>query len=256
MNETLRRLMERLLGKTEDGRLPGAPSLDGTAMEALLRLERLAQIGRMTAAFAHDARTPMHVISSALETMAAGAGGRGAARVELRAAQRSSKKLLHMLNDILDFAKGERGPIKDHTLEEAAEAALSLVETTCSKHGIAVKRLWGRTPATKFHLRAIEGVFYNVFNNAIDAMPDGGSLTVKTASNKKSFWASVRDTGGGMSPETLARLSSPGFTTKESGSGMGLYLSRQILAESGGELDFESQEGKGTTVTLRFKRKT
>jgi signal transduction histidine kinase len=254
MNETLRRIVERLLGQSADGLPMDAASLDHTAMEALLRLERLAQIGRMTAAFAHDARTPIHILASTLESCAT--DGRAPTRVETRAAQRSAKKIQHMLADILDFAKGERGPLKDHTLEEAAEAALSIVETTCAKHGIAVKRSWGRTPPLKIRLRAVEGVFYNLFINAIEAMPNGGTLSIKTSAGRKGLCAVVRDTGGGMSPETLRRLSSPGFTTKESGSGMGLYLSRQILAEHGGELIFESHEGKGTTALLRFQRPT
>ncbi|MBI4678002.1 MAG: HAMP domain-containing histidine kinase [Elusimicrobia bacterium] len=254
MNETLRRIVERLLGRPHEEPRTGAPSLDHAAMEALLRLERLAQIGRMTAAFAHDVRTPLHVISSTLESVGASPAGRGALRAELRAAQRSCKKVRSMLSDILDFAKGERGPVRDHPLEAAASAALSLVETTCAKRGIVIKRLWAKTPPVRIHLRAVEGVFYNVFNNAVDAMPDGGTLTVKTSSNKRRIWAAVKDTGAGMPAETLERLSSPGFTTKESGSGMGLYLSRQILAEHGGEIHFESQEGKGTTVFIRFKR--
>ncbi|MBI5624830.1 MAG: HAMP domain-containing histidine kinase [Elusimicrobia bacterium] len=254
MNETLRRIVGRLLGQSADGLPLDAASLDHNAMEALLRLERLAQIGRMTAAFAHDVRTPIHVLASTLETCAT--DGRPPTRVEYRAAQRSCKKVQHMLTDILDFAKGEQGPVREHTLEEAAEAALSLVETTCGKHGIVIKRSWGRTPAIKIHLRAVEGVFYNLFVNAIEAMPNGGTLSVKTSAGRKGLSAVVRDTGAGMSPETLRRLSSPGFTTKEAGSGMGLYLSRQILAEHGGEVGFESQEGKGTTVVLRFKRPT
>lgn len=252
MNETLRRIMERLLGKPHEGHPADAPHPDGAAMEALLRLERLAQVGRMTAAFAHDVRTPLHVVSSAVES----AAGKGASKAELRAARRSCRKIMSMLKDILDFAKGERGPVRDHTLEEAAGAALALVERTCAKRGVTVKRTWGKTPPLRIHLRALEGVFFNVLNNAVEAMPAGGTLTVRTSSNRTHLWSVVRDTGAGMPAETLSRLSTPGFTTKESGSGMGLYLSRQILAEHGGEMTFESREGKGTSVTIRFNRQT
>ncbi|MBI5211736.1 MAG: HAMP domain-containing histidine kinase [Elusimicrobia bacterium] len=254
MNETLRRIMDAVLGKAQEDRPQDQPWADHAVTEALLRLERLAQIGRMTAGFAHDVRTPLHIIASAIETASGGLPGRSKALAELRNAQRNCRKMLSMLNDILDFAKGERGPMKEHALSDVAGAALSLVQAACAKHGIAVKRHWGAAPPVKMHLRSLEGVFFNVFNNAVDAMPGGGMLTVKTSSNKRFIWAAVKDTGPGMSPEAIRHVSTPGHTTKESGSGMGLYLSRQVLAEHRAELLFSSEEGKGTTVTIRFLR--
>ncbi|HEX8280979.1 MAG TPA: ATP-binding protein [Chthoniobacterales bacterium] len=94
--------------------------------------------------------------------------------------------------------------------------------------------------------------FYNVIKNSFEAMKRRGILRIRTDLDENHVLISFTDTGGGMSAETLSRVFEPYFTTKGSGSGLGLLIVRRIVREHGGELAIESQEGKGLTLTVRL----
>lgn len=103
----------------------------------------------------------------------------------------------------------------------------------------------------------MEQVFLNILLNAIQAMPRGGTVTLRTFPEPPLLpWAGVRveiaDTGAGIPAEYLHRVFGPFFTTKEGGTGLGLSVSRQIVAAHGGELGVESQEGRGSRFTIRL----
>jgi len=98
----------------------------------------------------------------------------------------------------------------------------------------------------------IKQAFYNVIKNSFEAMKRRGILHVRTDMDATHVLVSFTDTGGGISPENLSRIFEPYFTTKTSGSGLGLLIVRRIVREHGGEMAIESNEGRGTTLTLRF----
>jgi signal transduction histidine kinase len=95
-------------------------------------------------------------------------------------------------------------------------------------------------------------VFYNVIKNSLEAMKTRGILRIRTDMDATHVNISFADTGGGMSAETLSRVFEPYFTTKHSGSGLGLLIVRRIVREHGGEMAIESNEGKGLTLTIRL----
>src|SRR4029077_11824757 len=94
--------------------------------------------------------------------------------------------------------------------------------------------------------------FYNVIKNSFEAMKRRGILRIRTDRDDTHVLVSFIDTGGGMSPENLSHVFEPYFTTKASGSGLGLLIVRRIVREHGGELSIESNEGKGLTLTIRL----
>jgi signal transduction histidine kinase len=94
--------------------------------------------------------------------------------------------------------------------------------------------------------------FYNIIKNSFEAMKRRGILRIRTDMDGTHVLVSFTDTGGGMSAETLGRVFEPYFTTKQSGSGLGLLIVRRIVREHGGELAIESSEGHGLTLTLRL----
>jgi signal transduction histidine kinase len=95
-------------------------------------------------------------------------------------------------------------------------------------------------------------VFYNVIKNSFEAMKRRGILRIRTDRDDTHVVISFTDTGGGISAEDLSRVFEPYFTTKSSGSGLGLLIVRRIIREHGGELAMESSEGKGLTLTIRL----
>jgi two-component system, sporulation sensor kinase E len=94
--------------------------------------------------------------------------------------------------------------------------------------------------------------FYNVIKNSLEAMRRHGTLRIRTDLDDKDVMVSFTDTGGGMSAENLSRVFEPYFTTKASGTGLGLLIVRRIVREHGGELSIESTQGNGLTLTIRL----
>jgi signal transduction histidine kinase len=95
-------------------------------------------------------------------------------------------------------------------------------------------------------------VFVNLIKNAIDAMPNGGTLEIKSSQEKDTAVISFADTGQGISHDTLPKIFTPLFTTKAQGMGFGLSISKRIVEGHGGKIAVESEEGKGTTFTVIF----
>ena len=93
-------------------------------------------------------------------------------------------------------------------------------------------------------------VIDNLLRNAVDAMPQGGTLTVKASQEKNNVTISVQDTGVGMTPEALKRLYEPFYTTKSTGTGLGLYYTKRAIDAHNGFINFCSKENEGTLITV------
>jgi signal transduction histidine kinase len=104
--------------------------------------------------------------------------------------------------------------------------------------------------------RSLEEALLNLVANGIEATPPGGEVVVEVSRDSDRIEILVRDTGCGISPETLSRLGTPFFTTREEGSGLGVALARSTIALHGGSLSYESEPGKGTTVRARLPSRT
>jgi signal transduction histidine kinase len=100
--------------------------------------------------------------------------------------------------------------------------------------------------------RRVKDAVLNLVANAIEATPPGGEVDVEVRSGGEEAEIVVRDSGRGMSPETLMRLGTPFFTTREDGTGLGIVLARSVVAQHGGCLRYESVPGKGTTATVKL----
>lgn len=251
MNETLERILKFLLGDDAAG-VSGGLS-DSRITQSLLRLERFADLGRMTASLAHDLRTPLHVISSTTESLTGRRSDGADAQAELELIGRNSRLAAERLEALLDFAKTGKSASRRETLESVLEKTASLWERQCARQKIKIRRKWGKPRPVLMDAGRISGVLYNVMGNAIEAMPEGGILSLQTGSGKDQ-WLTVKDTGAGMDPATLSKISTPFFTTKESGTGLGLYLARQVLLEHGASITFHSKKGRGTKVRIAFKQ--
>jgi two-component system sporulation sensor kinase A len=101
---------------------------------------------------------------------------------------------------------------------------------------------------------SLKQVYLNLMLNALDAMAEGGTLTITVAERGGGVVVAVTDTGPGMSPEVVRRLGDPFFTTKAKGSGLGLFLTRRLVQSAGGAIEVRSAPGRGTTCTIRLPR--
>jgi signal transduction histidine kinase len=133
------------------------------------------------------------------------------------------------------------------------EEAVRFLAPELQDRGIVVEQeLRSDLPMLQLDRDQIKQAFYNVIKNSLEAMHRHGMLGIRTDLDDTHVIIRFVDTGSGMSPESLSRVFEPYFTTKPSGTGLGLLIVRRIVREHGGELSIESTQGKGLTLTIRL----
>jgi signal transduction histidine kinase len=224
----------------------------------LVKSERLATIGELAAMVGHDLRNPLTGIMGAayyLKTRHCpelGAKGKEMLGTIENAITYSNK----IVDDLLEYSRDLKLELAETTPKALLKTALSLFAVP---EKIEVVDATKDKPLVKADTEKIRRVFVNLIKNAFDAMPEGGALTVRSREVKGKLEIAFKDTGTGMSKETLSKLKGgvPLFTTKAKGMGFGLPICRRIAEVHGGKISVESKSGKGTTVTLTIpvKRK-
>jgi two-component system, sporulation sensor kinase E len=217
----------------------------------LVKSERLAAIGELAAMVGHDLRNPLTGIKGAayyLKTKyGADIGVKGKEMLETieRAINYSNK----IINDLLDYSRDQKLDLAEVTPKVLLKNALSLLEVPDK---IQVVDATENEPRVKADMEKMHRVFVNIIKNAIDAMPEGGTLTIKSREARGKLKIIFKDTGAGMSKETLTTLKRgvPLFSTKAKGMGFGLPICKRIIEAHGGKIAVESKIGKGTKVTV------
>jgi two-component system cell cycle sensor histidine kinase PleC len=216
----------------------------------------------------HELRTPLNAINGFSEIMTAelfGPLGDRRYKEYVGDILSSGQHLLSVINDILDMSKIEAGKMtmrfETLDLHDVAEDAVRLVRGRADAAGLRLSVDMDNLPEVEADFRAIKQVLLNLLSNAVKFTPRGGAIRVfaragKDASGEDRVQVGVQDTGIGISREDLARLVSP-FEQVESqhaktqqGTGLGLALSKALIAMHGGSMDIQSEPGKGTTVTF------
>ncbi len=221
----------------------------------LVESERLAAVGQVAAGIAHEVRNPLSGIKMSAQLV----GRRlrehspaDAESVEVMLAEIA--RLEVVIDDLLTFAGPTRLATQGGDLNAAVGEVLDFMARQLDHAGIAVRRrLADGLPAAPLDPRRIRQVALNLVLNAAEAMPGGGSLTVRTRATADAVVCELDDTGHGIAPEAAGRVFEPFFTTKDGGSGLGLGVSRTLVEAHGGSLRFEPIEG-GTRFTFSLPR--
>jgi two-component system sensor histidine kinase AtoS len=150
------------------------------------------------------------------------------------------------------LAGSERCPTQ---VEEFLAAFIDEVQEEYSRRRITISRAFRtRRRLLTLNQRQFRRAMLNLFSNSRDAMKGGGVITVSTDDSAGEFRITVSDTGDGIQPEVLSRLTTPFTSYKSNGSGLGLYLVREIVENHGGRLDISSLQGEGTSVIIALPR--
>jgi signal transduction histidine kinase len=154
-----------------------------------------------------------------------------------------------IVNDLLEYSRDIKLEFTETTPKGLLENALSLIEVP---ETIKIVDSTEDKPTFKADAEKMRRVFVNIIRNAFDAMPDGGTLTVKSRKVASKLEISFKDTGAGMSKETLRKIKGgvPLFTTKAKGMGFGVPICKRIAEAHGGKLSVKSKIGKGTKITI------
>ena len=235
------------------------------------RLDRLASLGEMAASVAHEVRNPLASIKTSMQMLKADLEGQAQgfeeAQESVAVVLKEVERLDAIVRDLLLFARPRQLHCVLCNLVELSEHVLHMLQQQCMDLGVDVHRVYHDVPLVSVDLGQMEQVLFNLYMNALQAMPDGGVLTVScqvVASGTSSIEAagesagqdwlevSISDTGVGIAPDQLERIFQPFFTTKAHGIGLGLPITRRLVEDHRGYLLIESQPGHGTTVAVRL----
>ncbi|MGD0570216.1 MAG: ATP-binding protein [Candidatus Sulfotelmatobacter sp.] len=225
----------------------------------LSQADKLSSIGLLAAGVAHEVNTPLAVISSYTQMLGKQLQGDPQKSGLLEKITRQTFRASEIVNNLLNFSRTSGSEISDVDVNKVIADTLALLEHQLKVAKIEVQNaLAPALPAIQGNTGRLQQVFLNLFLNAKDAMPGGGTLRVATL-NGESVSVSVSDTGTGIAPEHIQRIYDPFFTTKTSpregqprGTGLGLSVTYGIIQEHAGKIRVESQPGAGTTFILDF----
>lgn len=214
-------------------------------------VERRAALGNMAAGIAHEIRNPLTTVAATVH---------GLNRNETDPERRQMFEVIsseitrvdHTITEFLNYARPS-DPVREKvSVRDVFRSIRTLTATTAHEKSIIIN-LSGDSSLTievdQAHLRQ---VLLNLVLNALDAMPDGGHLTLQAYKDNGVAVLIVSDDGDGMDDEIKSKILRPFFTTKSGGSGLGLSITNQLIEANHGTMDIESEEGVGTTITMKF----
>ncbi len=263
-----------------------------TAQSRLVESEKLASLGQMVAGVAHEINNPVAFVSNnvavlqrdlgdmrdllalyeeARDLVAAGspdlyariAALRDQVDIDyvmenidglLRRSRDGLGRIQQIVKDLRAFARLDEGEFNDADLNEGVESTVTIIRGYGRRKHVEIETDLAPLPPVYCHAAKINQVVMNLLTNAIDACPEGGLVTVRTAIDGAGVRVEVADTGAGIEPAIRDRIFDPFFTTKPigQGTGLGLSISYGIVQTHGGSIEVDSEPGRGTRFTIRL----
>ncbi|HEX9289581.1 MAG TPA: ATP-binding protein [Anaeromyxobacteraceae bacterium] len=235
-----------------------AASLDRQRAD-LLRAERLAAVGRISAQITHEIRNPLNAIGLNAELLAEELGSADVsaeARSLVQAIGREVDRLNAVTEEYLRFARLPKPVFAPEDVNEILAGLVDFVRPELVAARVELRLdLAAGLPPVRGDEAQLRAAFLNLLRNSREAMPHGGVVTVATRlADGDTVEAEVRDTGGGIPAEALPRIFDPFYSTKEKGTGLGLAFTQQVVQEHGGTIRCESAPGRGTVFAVRLPR--
>jgi two-component system NtrC family sensor kinase len=221
--------------------------------EQLLQSEKLAAMGKLTSQIAHELNNPLYGIMNTLELLKTEISAQSKRRKILDMALSETVRLTELLRKMLSFSKPDEEEKQPADVNEILDEILLLVKKQLLENSVRISTSFfndlGKVYASKNKLRQ---VFLNMISNAMGAMPEGGTLTIRTLGKGDHIHIEIIDTGVGIREENISKIFDAFFTTKESvkGVGLGLSVCYGFIEEHGGDIRVTSKLGSGTTFTI------
>ena len=226
--------------------------------EALVRAERLAAIGRISAQITHEIRNPLTSIglnAEMLEEELSAGGDMEEAQKLLNAIIREVDRLGEISEQDLSFARFPQPVLAPVNTADFLDDLIDFHESELTRAGVRIERRYARScPGIVADENQLKQALLNLMRNSREALVHGGTLTIEARPLVTQVEICVSDDGPGIAPEAVKRMFDPFFSTKERGTGLGLSLTQQIIAEHGGTIQCTSALGRGTRFTIRLKR--
>jgi signal transduction histidine kinase/HAMP domain-containing protein len=220
--------------------------------EQLIQSAKLAAIGELASNVAHEINNPLTSIIGFTE-LSKEEDDITMIRKSLAIIEKESLRARDIVKQLLGFARKKPLQLTEVRINDVLREVVVLSASQARMSKVKISEEYGNVPATIGDVDQLKQVFLNIITNAVHAMPDGGTLTIKTSMQGEYIFMRIADTGHGIPSDVRSRIFEPFFSTKkEKGTGLGLSISYRIIQDHGGRIDVESEEGKGATFVIRL----
>lgn len=222
--------------------------------ELMLKSEKLSIAGQLAAGIAHEIRNPLTAIKGFLQLMKPTMEGNDH-YFDIVFSELSRIELI--LSELLMLAKPQQHAYKEHlNLKKLISEVTALLETQANLNGIFIKTAFQRESIfINGDQNQLKQVFINLIKNAVESMPDGGTVEIDTTEDEHSVHVTIKDEGEGIPEKVLKRIGEPFLTTKEKGTGLGLMVTFNIIENHQGTIQVDSKPEKGTAFKISFPKK-
>jgi PAS domain S-box-containing protein len=221
--------------------------------QQLFESEKLAAVGRLAASIAHEVNNPLEAIKNALYLLQSGSEGDKNARF-LQIARKETERVSHIIRQMLGFARSS-GEVDWVDVNQVLEETLVLLEKKLKQSHIDLEVKFDQfLPPIRARADQLRQVFLNLIINAQQAIQGEGRISIATSRYEQalqpSIYIEVSDTGVGIAEDDLTRIFEPFFSTGKKGTGLGLWVTQDIVRQHGGRIEVNSETGKGTTFLI------
>ena len=223
--------------------------------EKLREAEHLSGVAQLAKSIAHEIRNPLNFISLSIDHLKTKYPPQEGKEKEsfdslITSIKHEIQRLNKLVGDFLDYGRPLKLSIREVDVGELIREVLALISAKAEKDHVRIHYQNGSLPNLFIDPELIKTCIFNSILNAFQAMPEGGDLTVSTDVSNGKASIIIQDTGIGVPKENLSKLFEPFFSTKSAGLGLGLAMTRRVVEEHGGKVDFQSLEGKGSTIAI------
>ncbi|MGE5560821.1 MAG: HD domain-containing phosphohydrolase [Chloroflexota bacterium] len=245
--------------RDEQGRIVGLTDIfhdvtEPVLMEQrILETEKLSALAQLAGGAAHEIRNPLASVRGFVQLMQRRQGVDAGINEYMEIILSEIDRIDGIIGELLQLAKPAPPAMTEISLARLLDEVCLLTGTGATLHQVELIKVFSRSaPVLQGDANQLKQVFINVITNAIQATPYGGRIVVDAGGDGNEAWIKVSDSGEGIAPDRLKRIFEPFYTTKESGTGLGLTVCYSIVRAHGGRIDVESEPGKGTTFTIRL----
>jgi two-component system sensor histidine kinase PilS (NtrC family) len=225
--------------------------------ESIRRKDRLAAVGRVGAGLAHEIRNPLGAMRGAIQVLESSMPPNSIQTDLMGIILRESDRLNSIITNFLSYAKPKVGNLSEVDVRDAVRDTVKLLRHSPDlKETHSIEEIMPDQPIfISADATQLQQIFWNLTRNAIQAMPDGGKLTIRLEPIRSDIIRIIfEDTGKGMSPEQVEQLFEPFSNSTSGGTGLGLSIVYQIIRDHGGTINVSSSEGEGTKILIELPR--
>lgn len=221
--------------------------------QRVIQSEKLAAIGTTTAGIAHELKNPLTYISTVAQILPQKWDDAEFRKSVNDMLSSETQRMQLIVEGLLDYSRARELALKPTEIKDVIEKTIALLGYDARKKNIEIKTEYQHSSLVQADANRLIQVFMNIMANAIQAVGEGGgNLAVVTADEGKKIKVSIADTGPGIPRDQLDKIFDPFFSTKESGTGLGLMICKKIIEEHRGSVNVRSELGKGTTFVIRL----